>query len=63
MVELVELEKVVLAISFCDKEEKAYLKDIEKLIRMKIKVVEDHPYLLDVNAVSRKNRCKTRFKK
>ncbi|WP_339834860.1 DEAD/DEAH box helicase [uncultured Flavobacterium sp.] len=41
-----------LAISFCDKEEKAYLKDIEKLIRIKIKVVEDHPYVLDLNAVS-----------
>lgn len=33
-----------LAISFCDKDEITYLKDIEKLIRMKIKVVEDHPY-------------------
>ncbi|KIX22868.1 RNA helicase [Flavobacterium sp. 316] len=33
-----------LAISFCGKDEKAYWQDIEKLIRMKIKVVEDHPY-------------------
>ena len=41
-----------LAISFCDKDEKVYLKDIEKLIRLKIKVVEDHPYVLDVNAVA-----------
>ena len=47
-----------LAISFCDKEEKAYLKDIEKLIRMKIKVVEDHPYILDVNAVVEKTDAK-----
>ena len=47
-----------LAISFCDKEEKAYLKDIEKLIRMKIKVVEEHPYILDVNAVVEKTDAK-----
>ena len=33
-----------LAISFCGKDEKAYWTDIEKLIRMKIKVVADHPY-------------------
>jgi ATP-dependent RNA helicase RhlE len=41
-----------LAISFCDKEERAYLKDIEKLINMKIKVVTEHPYVLDIHAVS-----------
>lgn len=33
-----------LAISFCAKDEQPYLKDIEKLIRMKLKVMEDHPY-------------------
>jgi ATP-dependent RNA helicase RhlE len=33
-----------LAISFCGKDEKLYWQDIEKLIRMKIKVVTDHPY-------------------
>ncbi len=33
-----------LAISFCGKDEKSYLQDIEKLIRKKIKVVADHPY-------------------
>ena len=37
------------AISFCDGEEKAYLRDIEKLISRRIQVVEDHPYpLVDV---------------
>jgi ATP-dependent RNA helicase RhlE len=41
-----------LAISFCDASEKPYLKDIEKLIRMKIKVVTDHPYILDENAAA-----------
>lgn len=38
------------SLSFCDAEEKAYLKDIEKLISMKIPVVEGHPYpLMDHN--------------
>ena len=32
--------------SFCDAVEKAYLRDIEKLIRKKIPVVYDHPYPL-----------------
>ena len=38
------------ALSFCDAEEKAYLKDIEKLIAKKIPVISDHPFpLLDHN--------------
>ncbi|RJE85132.1 DEAD/DEAH box helicase [Paenibacillus sp. 1011MAR3C5] len=32
------------AISFCEKDELPYLKDIEKLIKKKIPVVQDHPY-------------------
>lgn len=32
------------AISFCDSEEKAFLKDIEKLIGKSIPLAEDHPY-------------------
>ena len=32
------------AISFCDIEERPYLKDIEKLISIKIPVVTEHPY-------------------
>ena len=40
------------AISFCDAEEKVYLKDIEKLISKRIRVVDDHPYpLLNNNPV------------
>jgi len=35
-----------MAYSFCDSEEKAYLRDIEKLINRKIPVVEDHPFPL-----------------
>ncbi len=38
------------AFSFCDAEEKAYLKDIEKLISIKIPVIDDHAYpLMDHN--------------
>lgn len=32
------------AISFCDTEERDYLKDIQKLIAKKIPVIEEHPY-------------------
>ncbi|OJV16530.1 MAG: DEAD/DEAH box helicase [Dyadobacter sp. 50-39] len=35
-----------IALSFCDKEEKPYLKDIHKLIAKNIPVVNDHPYAL-----------------
>ena len=33
------------AISFCDIEERAYLRDIQKLIQQKIPLVEEHPYV------------------
>lgn len=33
------------AVSFCDREERAYLKDIEKLIGQKIPVVSEHPFV------------------
>jgi ATP-dependent RNA helicase RhlE len=33
------------AISFCDAEERDYVRDIQKLISIQIPVVEDHPYL------------------
>jgi len=40
------------AYSFCDAEEKAYLRDIEKLIGKKITVIDDHPFpLIDHNPV------------
>ena len=32
------------ALSFCDHEERAYLRDIERLIRSSLPVVKDHPY-------------------
>jgi ATP-dependent RNA helicase RhlE len=40
------------AYSFCDAEEKAYLRDVEKLIGKKIPVLDDHPFpLMDHNPV------------
>jgi ATP-dependent RNA helicase RhlE len=40
------------ALSFCDAEEKEYLRDIEKLIVKKIMVINDHPFpLMDHNPV------------
>lgn len=40
------------ALSFCDSEEKEYLRDIEKLIAKKIPVIDDHPFpLMDHNPV------------
>lgn len=40
------------SLSFCDAEEKPWLKDIEKLIGKKIPVIDDHPFpLIDNNPV------------
>ncbi|HVV04690.1 MAG TPA: DEAD/DEAH box helicase [Puia sp.] len=36
-----------IALSFCDAEEKEFLRDIEKLIGLKVPVVSDHPHPLD----------------
>ncbi|MDG1346681.1 MAG: DEAD/DEAH box helicase [Crocinitomicaceae bacterium] len=38
------------ALSFCDQEEKAYLRDIEKLIGQKVPIMKDNPFELDPNA-------------
>ncbi len=48
-----------IAISFCDVEEKAYLKDIEKTIRQSVDVFEDHPFhCLDAANDAGRNRPK-----
>ncbi|WZL89535.1 DEAD/DEAH box helicase [Salinimicrobium sp. 3283s] len=39
-----------IAISFCAADERKELKDIEKLAAIKIPVVEEHPYPMDLNA-------------
>lgn len=41
-----------IAISFCDIDEKAFLKDIEKLIKKQVPVVEAHPYPMEVFTLS-----------
>jgi ATP-dependent RNA helicase RhlE len=38
------------AISFCDREEKAYLRDIERLIKKPVPLVESHPYRMSDTA-------------
>ncbi|MEG1256512.1 DEAD/DEAH box helicase [Clostridium sp.] len=53
------------ALSFCDGEEKTYLKSIEKLIRKTIPVVKENPYPLsasdiEVNSDSNSNRNKNK---
>ena len=35
------------SLSFCDHEERAYLRDIEKTIRQQVPMMEDHPYHLE----------------
>jgi len=40
-----------IAISFCDAEEKEYLRDIQKLIGKQVPVVEDQPYAMDSSMV------------
>jgi len=45
-----------IAISFCDREERPFLRDIEKLIRKAIPVVADHPYRIDPAATGGGNQ-------
>jgi len=40
-----------IAISFCDHEEKSFLKDIQKVINKSIPVVAEHPYVMTNNQV------------
>jgi len=59
--------KTGIALSFCDLEERKYLKDIHQLIAKNIPVIENHPFL----SVSKQNRkrkeqtndCKNPYKK
>jgi ATP-dependent RNA helicase RhlE len=51
------------AISLCDFEEKAYLKDIEKLIGLKVDVVNDHAFPMQVFEVIKKEQTPRRSNK
>jgi ATP-dependent RNA helicase RhlE len=49
-----------IAYSFCDAEERTFLRDIEKLIRLRVPIVTEHPYVaahaaLPIHADSRSN--------
>lgn len=39
--------KTGISLSFCDHEERAYLKGIERLIRQKIKIMDNHPFHIE----------------
>lgn len=45
-----------IAISFCDNEERAYVKDITKLIGKQIPIVEEHPYKMGTPVPPRESR-------
>ena len=47
-----------IAISFCDAEENEYLLDIQKLIKITLPVVDDHPYPLSWENMLAKNQVK-----
>jgi ATP-dependent RNA helicase RhlE len=47
-----------IAISFCDAEENEYLLDIQKLIKITLPVVDDHPYPLSWENMMAKNQVK-----
>jgi ATP-dependent RNA helicase RhlE len=48
------------AISFCDYEEKAYLKDIQKLIDQKVPVIEEHDYPMEFFEIPEKKQQQRR---
>jgi len=45
-----------IAISYCNYEEKAYLKDIQKITGIQIPVIENHPYPMEVFVVEKKEQ-------
>lgn len=49
-----------IAISFCDIEEKEYLRDIQKLIGKSIPVIDNHPFPMLVNTISPKAKTPER---
>ncbi|MBN1926937.1 MAG: DEAD/DEAH box helicase [Prolixibacteraceae bacterium] len=50
------------AISFCDTEERPFLRDIQKLIEQKIEVIEEHPFLVDEIEATTTTKVSTNFK-
>lgn len=52
-----------IALSFCDEEEKAYLNDIQKLIKQTIPVIEEHPFSGEVSSTLENIKGKPKAKK
>lgn len=48
------------ALSFCNEEERAYLKDIQKLIRQQIDVIDDQPFVDDLTEIIVKQKQQQR---
>ncbi|HNQ00253.1 MAG TPA: C-terminal helicase domain-containing protein, partial [Bacteroidia bacterium] len=48
-----------IAISFCDRDEQPYIRDIQKLINRTIPVVENHPYPMQGNSGKENSNQKT----
>ena len=48
------------AISFCEFEERAYLKDIQKLISIQIPIVDEHPFPAEIFVVEKKEKQQQR---
>jgi ATP-dependent RNA helicase RhlE len=44
------------AVSFCDYEERAYLKDIQKLISMQLPIVEKHPFPAKIFVIEKEEK-------
>ncbi|MCH2225962.1 MAG: DEAD/DEAH box helicase [Crocinitomicaceae bacterium] len=51
-----------LSISFCDIDEKQYLKDIEKLINKKVDVISDHPFPITSDAIAEYKKLQDSYK-
>ena len=49
-----------IALSFCNEEERAFLKDIQKLIKQKIEVINDQPYVDDLTEIIEKKKPQQR---
>jgi len=51
------------AISFCDQEERAYLRDIQKLINQRIPVIIEHPFVVEMPLEKEESKFKAKPKK
>jgi ATP-dependent RNA helicase RhlE len=49
------------ALSFCDEEEREYLRDINRLIKISIPVISDHPYPMLSNVSRSSDRIENKF--